>query len=64
MWKFKYFYEQNEKNMSSEKLKEHLLRIANDIKAHTRLEDIYSQLVLLEDIEESVEEEKYFHMKR
>ena len=44
--------------MTSEKLREHLLQIANGIKTDTRLEDIYDQLALLEDIEESEEEEK------
>ena len=44
--------------MTSEKLKEHLLQIAGEIKTDTRLEDIYGQLALLEDIEESEEEEK------
>ena len=44
--------------MTSEKLKEHLLQIAGEIKTDTRLADIYEQLALLEDIEESEEEEK------
>jgi hypothetical protein len=44
--------------MTSEKLREHLLQIADGIKTDTRLEDIYEQLALLEDIEESEEEEK------
>ena len=46
------------KKMTGEKLKEHLLQIAGEIKTDTRLEDIYEQLALLEDIEESEEEEK------
>ena len=44
--------------MTGEKLKEHLRQIAGEIKTDTRLEDIYEQLSLLEDIEESEEEEK------
>lgn len=44
--------------MTSEKLKEHLLQIAGEIKTDTRLADIYEQLALLEDIEESEEEER------
>lgn len=39
--------------MSSEKLKEHLLQIAGDVKEDTRLDDIYDQLALIADIEES-----------
>jgi hypothetical protein len=42
--------------MSSEKLKEHLLQIAGDVKEDTRLDDIYDQLALLVDIEESEEQ--------
>lgn len=42
--------------MSSEKLKEHLLQIAGDVKEDTRLDDIYDQLALLADIEESEEQ--------
>jgi hypothetical protein len=42
--------------MSSEKLKEHLLQIAGDVKEDTRLNDIYDQLALLVDIEESEEQ--------
>lgn len=42
--------------MSSEKLKEHLLQIAGDVKEDTRLDDIYYQLALLVDIEESEEQ--------
>ena len=44
--------------MTSEKLKEHLLQIAGEIKTDTRLADIYEQLALLEDIEESEEEKE------
>lgn len=42
--------------MSSEKLKEYLLQIAGDVKEDTRLDDIYDQLALLADIEESEEQ--------
>lgn len=42
--------------MSSEKLKEHLLQIAGDVKEDTRLDDIYDQLALLADNEESEEQ--------
>jgi hypothetical protein len=42
--------------MSSEKLKEHLLQIVGDVKEDTRLDDIYDQLALLVDIEESEEQ--------
>lgn len=44
--------------MSSEKLKEYLLQIAEDIKPETRLTDIYEQLALLDDIDVSDEQEK------
>lgn len=39
------------------KLKEHLLEIANKITDKTSLEDVYQQLALLADIEESEKEE-------
>jgi len=39
------------------KLKEHLLEIAKKITDDTRLEDVYQQLSLLADIEESEKEE-------
>lgn len=41
--------------MSSEKLKEHLLQIADNVKHETRLNDVYEQLALLEDIDEAEE---------
>jgi hypothetical protein len=44
--------------MSSEKLKEHLLQIASNVKRDTQLGDIYEQLALLADIDESEEQEK------
>jgi len=43
--------------MSGSKLKEHLLKIADGITENTRLEDIYLQLALLADIDESEEQE-------
>ncbi|MBX2968117.1 MAG: hypothetical protein KF803_01995 [Cyclobacteriaceae bacterium] len=39
------------------KLKEHLLKIANKVTDNTSLEDVYQQLSLLADIEESEKEE-------
>lgn len=44
--------------MTSEKIKEYLLQIAGNIKEDTRLDDIYEQLALLSDIDESEEEEQ------
>ena len=44
--------------MSGEKLKEQLLHIVGNIKTDTSLVDIYEQLALLEDIEESEANEK------
>jgi len=44
--------------MTSEKIKEYLLQIADNVKEGTRLEDIYEQLALLEDIDESEQQEK------
>ncbi len=39
------------------KLKEHLIEIANKVTDQTSLEDIYLQLALLTDIDESEEQE-------
>jgi predicted transcriptional regulator len=44
--------------MTSEKIKEYLLQIAGNVSKETRLDDIYEQLALLNDIDESEEEEK------
>ncbi len=44
--------------MTSEKIKEYLLQIAGNVNNETRLDDIYEQLALLNDIDESEEEEK------
>ncbi|MCB9234592.1 MAG: hypothetical protein H6581_23250 [Bacteroidia bacterium] len=44
--------------MNSLKLKEYLLQIADGVNEHTTLEDIYKQLSLLNDIDESAEEEE------
>jgi formate dehydrogenase maturation protein FdhE len=44
--------------MNTEKLKEYLHQIANNVNKDTRLDDIYEQLALLEDIDESEEEER------
>jgi len=44
--------------MTSEKIKEYLLQIASNVNKETRLDDIYEQLALLNDIDESEEEEK------
>jgi len=44
--------------MTSEKIKEYLLQIAGNVNKETRLDDIYEQLALLNDIDESEEEEK------
>lgn len=44
--------------MNAEKLKEYLHQIADSVNKDTRLDDIYDQLALLEDIDESEEEEK------
>jgi predicted transcriptional regulator len=41
----------------SNKLKEHLLEIASKVTDETSLEDIYLQLALLADIDESEEQE-------
>ncbi|MFM9837490.1 MAG: hypothetical protein ACKVOQ_04455 [Cyclobacteriaceae bacterium] len=44
--------------MNSEKLKEYLLHIAENIKPNTQLDDFYNQLALLADIDEFEEQEK------
>ena len=44
--------------MTSEKIKEYLLQIAGNVNKETQLDDIYEQLALLNDIDESDEEEK------
>ena len=44
--------------MTSDKIKEYLLQIAGNVKEGTSLDDIYEQLALLEDIDESEEQEK------
>ena len=44
--------------MTSEKIKEYLLQIAGNVNQQTKLDDIYEQLALLNDIDESEEEEK------
>jgi hypothetical protein len=44
--------------MKGEKLKEYLLQIANQINEKTKLEDIYEQLSLLSDIDQSEQDEK------
>ena len=44
--------------MTSDKIKEYLLQIAGNVKEGTSLDDIYEQLALLEDIDESEDQEK------
>jgi hypothetical protein len=44
--------------MTSEKIKEYLLQIASNVNKETRLDDIYEQLALLNDIDESEEGRK------
>ncbi len=44
--------------MTSEKIKEYLIQIAENVNHETKLDDIYEQLALLNDIDESEEEEK------
>jgi predicted transcriptional regulator len=44
--------------MNSKNLKEYLLHIAENIKPNTRLDDVYNQLALLADIDESEEQAK------
>lgn len=39
--------------MNAEKLKEYLYQVADQIKEDTSLEDVYNQLALLVDIDES-----------
>lgn len=43
--------------MNSEKIKQYLKQIADNITPETQLEDIYEQLSLLADIDESEEQE-------
>jgi len=43
--------------MRSEKIKEYLKQIADNVTPETQLEDIYEQLALLADIDESEEQE-------
>ena len=43
--------------MRSDKLKEYLKQIADNVTPETQLEDIYEQLALLADIDESEEQE-------
>ena len=43
--------------MKSEKIKEYLRQIADNVTPETQLEDIYEQLSLLSDIDESEEQE-------
>ena len=42
--------------MEASKLKEHLILIANGVNENTSIEDIYQQLALLADIDESEEQ--------
>ena len=44
--------------MKGIELKEHLLRIAEQINEKTQLEDIYNQLSFLSDIDQSEEDEQ------
>jgi len=43
--------------MTPEKIKEYLKQIAENVTPETQLEDIYEQLALLSDIDESEEQE-------
>ena len=43
--------------MRSDKIKEYLKQIADNVTPETQLEDIYEQLALLADIDESEEQE-------
>ena len=43
--------------MKPEKIKEYLKQIAENVTPETQLEDIYEQLALLSDIDESEEQE-------
>ncbi len=42
-----------------DKLKKHLIQIADNLKPESTLEDVYDQLSLLSDIEVSEEQERY-----
>lgn len=44
--------------MKPEKIKEYLKQIAENVTPETQLEDIYEQLALLSDIDESEEQEQ------
>ena len=44
--------------MSTERLKEYLHQIADQVDENTQVEDIYDQLALLTDIDQSEEEER------
>jgi hypothetical protein len=44
--------------MKSEKIREYLKQIAESVTTETQLEDIYEQLSLLADIDESEEQEE------
>ena len=44
--------------MKSERIKEYLKQIAENVTPQTQLEDIYEQLALLSDIDESEEQEQ------
>ncbi len=43
--------------MKGDHLKKYLIQIAENVNEHTDLEDIYNQLALLDDIDESEEQE-------
>ena len=43
--------------MTPEKIKEYLKQIAENVTPETQLEDIYEQLALLSDVDESEEQE-------
>jgi len=43
--------------MTPEKIKEYLKQIAENVTSETQLEDIYEQLALLSDVDESEEQE-------
>lgn len=44
--------------MKDVKLKKHLIKIANNLTPQSTLEDVYEQLAMLSDIEESEQQEK------
>lgn len=44
--------------MNEEKLKKYLIQIADQLTPESTLEDVYDQLALLADIDESEEQEK------